>query len=401
MVVDYVGQWWGEPLFEPFRYKVLFGGRGSGKSFAIADALLMIGAKRTCRVLCAREFQSSIAESVHHLLERRINELGLSSFYRVQRDLIVAPGNKTEFIFKGVHNNIESIKSLSGVTHLWLEEAQTISKRSWDVLIPTIREPGSEIWVSFNPQLSDDPTYKMFVTSHPGADAYVQEINFTENPHFPEELERERQRLLANDIAAHDHVYGGQPLTSSDAQIYNGKWRVEEFTAGGYDWSGPHFGLDFGFSQDPTAAVRCWVFQDCLWIDYEAGKRGLELNDTTAFLTERIPDFADHVIRADSARPESISYLTHHGLPRIEGVEKWAGSVQDGITAIRAFKSIVVHPRCVETQRELKLYSYKVDRLTGDVLRTIVDANQHYLDAVRYALAPYIQSQFTDYGSIL
>lgn len=382
---------WAEPLFKPYRYKVLWGGRGSGKSYAVADVLLIQGAAKPCRILCAREFQNSLADSVLHLLSERVEALGLSDFYEVQRETIIG-ANGTVFIFKGVRNNVQSIKSMSGLTHLWLEEAQTVTKGSWDVLIPTIREPGSEILVTFNPYDRGDPTYQMFIDNTPGDDAYIAQVNWRDNPHWPAELERERVRLQKQDPNLYAHVYEGECLDRTDAQVFGGKWQVDDFEAAP-GWDGPYYGLDFGFAQDPTAGVRCWVNGNTLYVDYEAGQVGLELDDTGAFVRQRIPGIAEHVVQADSARPESISYLKRHGLPRCTGVEKGKGSVEDGVEFIRSFDTVVVHRRCTELQREMRMYSYKVDRLSGQVMPVLVDAWNHYIDALRYALVPLMKAR--------
>ena len=151
-----------EFLFQPSRYKVLYGGRGSGKSWGVARALLVIGLQKSTRVLCAREFQNSISDSVHALLADQIKSLGLEDFYTVQNTSIFGK-NGTEFLFAGLKHNITKIKSFEGVDVCWVEEAQTTSKSSWDVLIPTIRKENSEIWVTFNPELDTDETYKRFV----------------------------------------------------------------------------------------------------------------------------------------------------------------------------------------------------------------------------------------------
>ena len=165
----------------------------------------------------------------------------------------------------------------------------------------------------------------------------------------------------------------------------------------GEKWNGPYYGLDFGFAQDPTAAVRCWIHDECLWVEYEGGKTGLELDDTPAFLKERIPGIAEHTVRADNARPESISFLKRHGLPIVVGVKKRQGSVEDGIQHLRSYRKIIIHPRCEETAREARLYSYKIDRLSGDILPIPVDLNNHYIDAIRYALEPMISAGLRGY----
>ena len=158
------------------------------------------------------------------------------------------------------------------------------------------------------------------------------------------------------------------------------------------NWDGAYFGLDFGFSQDPTAAVQCWIHDNKLYIEREAGGVGIELDDTAAVLQAAMPDIGRYVVRADSARPESISYLKRHGLPRIVGAVKGKGSVEDGIEFIKSFEKVVIHPRCTETAREFRLYSYKTDRLSGDVLPVLLDEHNHYIDAVRYAIEPLIGS---------
>jgi len=171
---------------------------------------------------------------------------------------------------------------------------------------------------------------------------------------------------------------------------------VAEFTPAA-DWDGPYFGIDWGFSQDPTAGVKCWIHDQRLYIEHEAGKVGLENDDIADYMIARLPGIESHAVRADSARPETISHVksdgrgTRKSLPRIVGVEKWKGSVEDGIAHLRSYREIVIHPRCTKTLHEARTYSYKVDRLTGDVLTDIVDKNNHYIDAIRYALGPLIK----------
>jgi len=194
------------------------------------------------------------------------------------------------------------------------------------------------------------------------------------------------------DAATYAHVWEGAYLENSDAQVLHGKYRVAEFEPD-RGWDGPYFGLDYGFSQDPTAAVECYMHEGTLYVYRECGGAGIELDDTAKMVLDAMPEAKRHVIRADNARPESTSYLKRHGLPRIESGKKWPGSVEDGIAWLRGRREIVIHPSCKNTIREARLYSHKVDRHTGDVLPGIVDANNHYIDAIRYALAPMIQSK--------
>lgn len=195
-------------LFEPRRYKVLYGGRGSGKSWGVARALLILAASRPLRVLCAREYQNSIKESVHKLLSDQVDALGLAGFYTIL-DTELRGRNGSEFIFEGLRRNATKIKSMEGIDICWVEEAQTVSKASWDLLIPTIRAAGSEIWITFNPDQDDDDTYRRFV-AQPPSNAIVRQVNWSDNPWFPEELRAEKDDLRAKDLAAYENVWEGQ-----------------------------------------------------------------------------------------------------------------------------------------------------------------------------------------------
>ena len=391
---------WSKPLFKPKRYKIAYGGRGSGKSYTFTDALIVRAIGKRTRILCAREFQSSISESVHRLIVKRIEDLGFKALFTVTRDAIRCL-NGSEFVFKGLHHNVDQIKSMAGVDVCWVEEAQSTSKESLGVLIPTIREPDSEIWMTLNPRLESDPVYQTFIAdSHP--DAYLMKVNYSENKHFPAVLDAERRLMLERDPALYRHVWEGECLSQTDAQIFKDKWQVQDFTPTA-DWGAPLYGLDWGFSQDPTACVKVYAHDETLYIEKEAVKIGLDLDDTAQFVMHHMPEIKEAVIRADCARPESIRHISQDGallnrgiptrpcLQRIQAVNKWKGSVEDGIQHMRAYKRIVVHPRCSEAIKEFTLYSYKVDKRTDDILRDIVDKHNHVIDAIRYAVDPLIE----------
>lgn len=395
---QYEELYWRIDNYEPHksRYKVFYGGRGGGKSWGIAEALLIVGSKVKTRVLCAREVQNSIADSVHKLLKDKIESSKyLQQFYVVTNTSIVGI-NGTEFIFKGISADPMQIKSLEGIDICWVEEAQKVSEESWEILIPTIRKSNSEIWVSFNPNLETDSTYKRFITNTP-PNALVRKVNWQDNPYFPNELAEEKDYIKDVDYDLYLHIWEGHCKTASDAQIFRNKFVIEDFkinqVAREHDIDNPvfYFGLDWGFSQDPTAVLRCSIIGYDLYIDYEAGGKQIEL-DHTHRLIDRIPQSKKNTIRADSARPESISFVKRQGY-KIVGVEKWAGSVEDGIEFIRTFKKIHIHSRCKEVANEFVKYSYKIDRVTGDVLPIVVDAHNHYIDALRYALAPMIKQK--------
>jgi len=213
------------------------------------------------------------------------------------------------------------------------------------------------------------------------------EMNYSDNPWFPEVLEIERRQDQANqDSETYSWIWEGDYLELSEAQIFRNKYESKDFEPDPNTWDGPYQGLDFGFANDPSAATRSWIHDDCLWIEYDAGAVGLELDDTVEFLSKLIPDIELYPIYADNARPESISHLKRKGLSRIRPCEKGKGSVEDGIAFIKSFKRVYIHTRCKETLNEFKNYSYKKDRLTDEVLPIIVDAFNHYIDSLRYGL---------------
>lgn len=379
-------------LFKPMRYKVAHGGRGGAKSWGFARALLVIGAQRKIRVLCAREYQNSIQESVHKLLCNQIDAMGLQSYYPFITQTGIKGVTGTEFIFSGIKNNVTKIKSMEGIDFCWVEEAEKVSNESWQILIPTIRKPGSEIWVSFNPHYESDPTYRRFVVNPPD-DAAVVQISWRDNPWFPDELRREMEYLRRVDFDAYRHVWEGECAVSSAAQVLRDKVEVAAFEPQA-DWDGAYFGADWGFASDPTAAVKLWIHDKKLYLEYEVYGVGVEIDALPAFF-DKIPDARKYVMRGDNARPETISYLNRHGYPRIYSCEKWAGSVEDGIAFLRSFEKIVIHPRCINAQQEARLWSFKTDKLTGDILPVVVDAHNHIWDAVRYALQPLIRNNNT------
>lgn len=391
------------PVFHPARgsvnYRAMYGGRGSAKSFSAALMAAVWGYAEPIRILCTREFQASIKESFHAELKAAISSVPwLEAHYDVGVDYLRGR-NGTEFIFRGLRHNVSSIKSLAKIDLTICEEAEDIPEESWLALEATVfRQEKSELWAIWNPRLDGSPVDKRFRKEPPDG-LLIEEVNWNDNPFFPKGLDvlrrREQGRL---DPATYAHVWEGAYLENSDAQVFNGKYRVEEFEAPKKGWDGPYYGVDWGFSQDPTAGIRAWVDGDKLMIDYDYAKVGLELDSTAPALINAIPGIENHTVRADNARPESISYVKRNGLPRIEGVKKGKGSVEDGIQFIRSFKEVIIHPRCTKTIEEFRLYSYKVDRLSGDVLSDIVDANNHLVDSLRYALEPLMRRSSYSWG---
>lgn len=386
---------------QPARTRVFKGGRGSGKTRGLAKRsalrvyqLAEMGVEGV--FLASREHLNSLDESSMEEIKAAIrSEDWLAAYFDIGEKYIRTRNRRISYAFAGLRHNLDSIKSKARIIGNWTDEGENVSEVGWRKLIPTIREEGpgwvAENWISYNPESPESATHKRFV-GHEVDDCVVTTVNWSDNPWFPEVLNRQRledQRLRPE---TYDHVWEGAFLTLTEAQIFAGKFRVDEFEPGP-GWDGPYQGLDFGFAQDPTAAVQVWIHAGKLWVRREAGKPKLELDDTTSFICDRMPGFEQQVTRADCARPESISYLRRHGLPRIEAVEKWQGSVEDGIAFLKAFNEIVIHPDCEQTAREFRLYSYKVDRLSGDIRPDILDANNHFIDAIRYAVTPMIKAK--------
>lgn len=398
---------WAIPLLSPARYKGAYGGRGSGKSHFFAELLVEEHvANPNQRSVCIREIQKSLQFSARQLIVSKIQALGVSHLFDITLTEIRSIRGNGIIIFQGMQDHTaDSIKSLEGFDRAWVEEAQNLSARSLKLLRPTIRNQGSEIWFSWNPDQPDDPVDSLLRPENGYApDAIVVQVNAEQNPFLPQTLREEMEFDRRHNPDDFHHVWEGGYNTKTHAQIFAGKWRVDEFEPGD-DWEGPYYGLDFGFANDPSAGVKCWRHDGRLYVEHEAGRIGLELDDTAKFMDERIPGFCRHVVRADSARPESISYLKRQDprkerpyIPLIESVKKWPGSVEDGIEFIKSHKEVVIHTRCREMQKEARLYSFKTDKRTGDILPQIEDANNHYWDAVRYALGGLIKGKQSPMG---
>jgi phage terminase large subunit len=348
------------------------------------------------RVLCAREFQRSIAESVHYLLARQIERFGYGPWFDVQKQTIVCKRTGGHFIFGGLKHNISSIKSAEDIDICWVEEAQTVSEESWKTLTPTLRKPGAEIWVTFNPDQESDPTYQRFVANTP-SNCLRAQINYTDNPHLSPDVQQEAEDMRIADPEGYAHVWLGECWQRSDAQVFNGKWCLADFnsTVGSRDtsqnWAGPYYGADWGFSTDPTVLMRFWIYGKKLYVEHEAHKHGCD-NDLLPALFDTVPDSRRYVIRADCSRPETISHMRRAGF-KCEAADKWSGSVEDGISWLRGFERIVIHPNCKNFAQEARLYRYKVDKRTGDVLPDLRPGNDHGWDAIRYGAQPMIRKR--------
>ena len=377
-------------LYSPHRYKVFYGGRGSGKSQAVAQALTFLSSNINLRILCCREVQNSIKDSSYQVLKDMTEKLGIGHEFKFTESEILHMRTGSRFIFSGLLRNENSIRSKEGIDICWVEEASSVSQRSWDVLIPTIRKPGSELWLTFNPLTVDDPT-NVFI-ENPPPNAYVRKVNYWDNPFFPEVLREQMEWDKKNDFEKYLHVWEGYPLTISDAQVFKGRFVVEPIPDDLWEKADRlFFGADFGFARDPSTLVRSFIFDNKLFIDHEAYGVGVEIDELPQ-LYRSVPGADQWPIKGDSARPETISYLRRHGY-NIDGAEKWPDSIEEGINFIKSFDKVVIDPRCKHTADEFRLYSYKTDRLTDEVLPVVLDKNNHTIDALRYSLCDYIKAR--------
>ncbi|MER5000210.1 PBSX family phage terminase large subunit [Providencia stuartii] len=385
------------PVFENegVRYRGAYGGRGSAKTrtFALMTAIRGYMAAKNGQsgvILCAREYMNSLEESSMEEVKQAIRSVPwLNDFYELGEKYIRTKCRSVSYVFAGLRHNLDSIKSKARILIAWVDEAESVSETAWTKLTPTVREAGSEIWVTWNPEKDGSATDKRF-RKEPPDNAIIVEMNYDDNPWFPSVLEEERlsdqSRLDPNTYA---WIWEGAYLENSDKQVLANKYVVQSFPD--ELWKKADrllFGADFGFAKDPNTLIRMFILDDCLYIEREAYGVGVELDHMPAFYDE-IPEARKWPIKADSARPETISYLKRQGF-NISAAKKWQGSVEDGITYLRGFRQIIIHPRCKETAKEARLYSYKTDRITGEVLPVIEDAYNHCWDAVRYGLDGYI-----------
>ena len=377
------------PLLSPARYKGAYGGRGSAKSWTFAGLLVRrcLTHPRTNGV-CCREIQKSLDQSVKKLIEQIIEEYGVGSKFTVREAKIHTPGGG-QIIFQGLQNHTaDSIKSLEGYDIAWVEEAQSLSQHSLDLLRPTIRKEESELWFSWNPISNSDPVDK-FLREETPEGAVVIEANWRDNPWFPEVLRKEMEYDRGRDRDKYLHVWEGKYRSNSLARVFS-NWVVEEFTSppeGIY-----RLGGDWGFANDPTVLVRARIDGKRIYVDYEAYMVGCEI-DQTPDLFDTVPGARKWFITADSARPETISYMKRHGFPKISAAAKGKGSVADGVEFLKSF-DLVIHPRCEHTIRELENYSWKVDPLTEQVLPILADKDNNVIDSLRYACEGVRKAQY-------
>jgi phage terminase large subunit len=399
------------PLLTPGRrYRGARGGRGSGKSHFFAEMLVeKCVAEPGTHAVCIREVQKSLAQSAKRTIEGKIQKLGVGHLFEVQKAEIKTPGSGL-IIFQGMQNHTaESIKSLEGYDVAWVEEAQTLSETSLRILRPTMRKPGSEIWFSWNPRKPDDPVDDFLRGNskrsrearakgdwkEPPASVCV-EANWQHNPWFYEtEMAADKDYDFRRDRDMYAHVWGGEYEKNSQARVFK-NWKVEWFEppAQGTVLYG---GADWGFSQDPTVGLVCWIEGRTLKIWREVRAIGCEIDRTPALFDKLDPEWSAEKAKnptwkslgkrvpfiGDSARPETISYMNRHGF-KVQPSIKGTGSIEDGIEFLKSY-DIVIHPDCKGVADEFEHYSFKIDPHTGEITNVLEDKKNHYIDSARYA----------------
>lgn len=381
-----------QPLFEPMRYKILKGGRGGAKSWGIARALLLIGTTRPIRVVCAREFQMAISQSVHALLSDQIAAMGLSSFYDVIKAEIRGI-NGTQFLFAGLHHNVQNIKSLEGCDICWVEEAQAVSPSSWNTLIPTIRKAGSEIWISFNPNLESDPTYQRFVVKPPKNSTLIT-VNWQDNPWFPQVLLDEKNDLMERDYDQYLNVWEGHCKVTLDGAIFANEIRAavkaERFMSVPIDCAKPvHTFWDLGRA-DKTAI---WFVQQIGFeyrvLDYYENQ-GYALGHYLKVLQERGYVYGDCWLPHDADNELLASERTIAQQVRAFGYKVRITpkiSIAGGIEAARAIfaNCYFDQDKCADGLHCLRHYRYDVDPESQQYSKNpLHDWASHGADAFRY-----------------
>lgn len=407
-----------EPLLSPHRYKGARGGRGGAKSWFFGEMLVDDCIRMPTRAVCVREIQRSLEQSVKRLLEDVIRRMKVGHLFEVKHAWIEAP-NDGVIIFQGMKDaTAESVKSLEGYNRAWVEEAQSLSQRSLDLLRPTIREPGSELWFSWNPRYPTDPVDDFFCGQaprkvgqpawEPPPDSVLVNCTYKDNPWFPDVLRMEMEWDRGRDTEKYEHIWEGGYEKHSEDRVFK-NFIVDEFESpSDAAWM---LGADWGFSVDPSTMVRCRVEGRKLFIDCESYMVGCEIDN--------LPNLFDGLAcgchpmrpgpclkpqlhgwarawesRADSARPETISYMQRHGYPRMVPATKGQNSVSEGVIFLQGF-DVVIHPRCVHTIDEFKSYRYKRDRLTNAILPILEDKKNHVIDPVRYAVEKLRASGFS------
>ena len=393
----------GRVLFSDSKIKGLRGGRGSGKSYAAAIYCVVMALRSCIRILCIREYHTAIRESQFKTLCEVITLMGLQESFTITENTLTCR-NGSEFIFRGVGVNPESIRSLEGISITWFEEGQMMSERTKQILLPTIfRKPESQLIVTYNPESPNDPVSQM-LQENPMPRTSCELCNWVDNDFFPADLKMLRDHDYATDPQTAKHVWEGDYTHRSREQVLADKCIIQDFELPTVGPLGPFYGMDFG-TVDPNVLIEAYIWQRCIYVTQEIV--GLcDLKDMPGWMTQvngwwrtakdggKLPQ-PNVKIYADCAWAPVIIDLQGRQVPVVP-CKKYAGSVEDGIAFLRKFDKIIIHPSLRPQKYQNKwgicneqfLYRYKVDARTGEILPAIVDKYNHSWDALRYALEP-------------
>lgn len=383
---------WAKPLTaDRARYRAAYGGRSSGKSWYFAEMLIERSVQQKTDCVCIREVQKDLRHSMKRTIETIIDREKLGSLFRILNNEIYGPQGGL-IIFQGMQNyNSESIKSLEGFDIALVEEAQNLSQNSLDLLRPTIRKDGSEIWFIWNPRYPDDPVDNFFRAAIPPQGTILVNTNFWDNKWFPKTARLEMEYDRARDPEKFKHVWCGEYVQNTEAKVFR-NWKEEDFDTP--DDAMFRYGADWGFANDPTVLIRSFIIGRKLYIDYEAWQVGCEILDTPD-LFRTIPESDEWPIVADNARPETISHLKKNGFKKIYAAKKGRESIKEGIEFLKSY-DIIIHPRCRHALDEFIHYSYKTDKDTGKILPKIDDkCDDHVIDSLRYAWEGQMRAEKT------
>ncbi len=371
-------------------YQVLYGGRSSAKSYTAVLKLIIRAMTKKTKIVCTREFQSSIDTSTYAELRTLIYKHNLHDdtlpVYFIVKSKTIICSNGSEFIFKGLARDIMQIKSIPDIDIVFVEEAETINEYLWDVLDPTIRSEGCELIICFNPREETSATYKLWIKQDLGDDVYRLEINYMDNPFNSSTILKKIERMRINDYAKYEHFYLGKVLDMSEDVIFKGRFEIKEMDIKRYPnhwmYEGRHiaplYGMDFGFSTDPTAIVEVFILdENTIYINREIHQHKLLPSHYKETIKTEWPESLKSEFKADNSRPDTIAQLIHYGL-NVIGADKGKGSVEAGIEWLQG-KKIYVNPNCSNAIYEFYNYRYKTDKNSGIILTDIIDANNHCL----------------------
>lgn len=368
------------------RFKVVYGGRDSGKSTMVVLWFVLLSFKDRYRFLNIKKTARTIRDSVYSLYEEVIKKNNLESYFTFTQTSIKNNVTGSEFLFTGLLPSAERIKSVNKINYCFIEEASELTQDDWDIVIPTIREPGNKIFIVFNPADGTEPVYKTFIDNTP-ENAEVVKINYDDNPFLSDESKDYIEYLKEVDWEKYKHIYEGEKLLISDKVIFKNKYEVRHFETPndavfyhGMDWGGG------GAAQDPSVAVRCFIDDNTLYIDKESYLTGAaaDLDNMPDHLIADIPTSYKWQILSDTNFPNSIKYLRNRGF-NIKPVKKM--KIIDGINFLKSFEKIIIHPDCENTAYEFMTYSWKTDKMSGDIIPEPEDKHNHCIDTVRYSLS--------------